>query len=369
MYQRGGQLGILVRVGPCAVSLREVLATLREPSLVEWRRVVQALDAHDDPARLELDLDAVELACAHFPDKLRLAPGRWLRRLFDGEPQPRLRVTRAIDIALLGDDASGDRLAWIDAPELARVTTVRVFDEQFGDVGVDRWLASSSHRAITELALATKISDRGASRLAEDARLAGLSSLALFRNEIGPEGIDALLGSARLGSGLSRLLLGRNRLGRAGARALARETAIEGLALLDLDCNQLDGPAIDTLVHAPLLRRARVLNLSNNPIGAQGCAALAACPYLDDLQVLFLHGAELDDDAVAPLLHAPWLPRLRNLALSQNALSMTTVERLANRGDLGLSELDICHNHFAEADAEPLLRGAPQFAGLHRLCL
>src|SRR5689334_12822246 len=129
MYQCGGRVGILGFVVPRAVSLGEVLATLGQPSLVEWRRVVRALDELEDPAQL----DAAEIACAHFPDKLRLAPGRWLRQLFEGKRQPKLRVTRAIDIALLGDDPSGDRLAWTDAPELAQVTIVRVYDEQFGD--------------------------------------------------------------------------------------------------------------------------------------------------------------------------------------------------------------------------------------------
>jgi hypothetical protein len=347
-----------------ALPMREVLATLREPSLVEWRRIVSALDA-----QTEVDLVAVEAACAEFPDKFRVAPGRWLRRLFEGKTEPRLRIARAIDITLHGAELGGDRFAWADAPELAQATIVRVFDDQLGDAGLARWLRSPSHPGIRELALAAGIGDRGAARLADDPRLAGLSSLALFRNSIGPEGIAALIDSPQLGSDLRRLLLGRNLFGEPGARALAGSTAIEGLELLDLDCNRLDGPAIAALTQAPLLRGVRTLNLSNNPIGAQGCAALADCPYLDRLEVLFLHGCSLDDDAIIPLLRAPWLPGLRNLALSENSLSMTTVERLTDRRDLGLGELDICHNRFSEAEAEPLLRSAPQFAGLHRLCL
>jgi hypothetical protein len=352
-----------------ASSVREVLATVHEPSLVAWRRVVAALDGHGDPTRLVGDLDAVEAACSHFPDKLRLAPGRWLRRLFDGEREPRLRVTRAIDISLQGDAVSGDRLAWTDAPELAQATIVRVFDDRLGDAGLARWLRSTSHPRITELALATGITDRGAARLADDPRLAGLRSLALFRNQIGAEGLATLIGSPQLGRKLSRLLLGRNQLEQPGARALAGETSIAGLELLDLDCNRLDGPAVSVLVQAPLLRGVRALNLSNNPIGAQGCAALAACPHFGELETLFLHGASLDDDAVDFLLHAPWLPRLGNLALSENALSIITVERLAEHRELHLGELDICHNRFTETEAEPVLRAAPQFAKLHRLCL
>jgi hypothetical protein len=373
MYQRRGCAGSLLSsqvVAPgIAVSVHEVLATVRVPSLVAWRRIVAALDEQTNPEQLDAELAAVELACADFPDRLRPAPGRWLRQLFGGSPEPRLRVTRAIDVALQGAEISGDRLAWSDAPELAQATIVRVFDEQLGDAGLARWLRSSSHPRITDLALAGGITDRGASQLAHDPRLEGLSSLALFRNAIGPEGLAELIESPRLRGNLHRLLLGRNRLGEPGARALAGATAIEGLELLDLDCNRLEGPAVAALVEAPLLRGVRTLNLSNNPIGAQGCAALAACPHLGGLETLFLHGAGLDDDAVARLLRAPWMPRLRNLALSDNLLSMATIEQLADRRDLGLTELDICHNRFAETEAEPVLQGAPQFAGLSRLCL
>jgi hypothetical protein len=359
MYQRRGYAGSLLCSG----------LMLREPSLVEWRRIVAALDGQIDPTRLDVDLVAVEAACARFPDKLRLAPGRWLRRLFEGNPEPRLRVTRAIDITLHGAEVGGDRFAWADAPELAQATIVRVFDDQLGDAGLARWLGSASHPRITELALAAGIGDRGASQLADDPRLAGLSSLALFRNAIGPEGLAALIGSPWLGGKLRRLLLGRNLFGEPGVRALAGDTALAGLELLDLDCNRLDGTAVAALVQAPLLRGVRSLNLSNNPIGARGCAALAACSHFQQLETLFLHGCSLDDDAVALLLRAPWLPQLRNLALSQNALTLSTVERLADRCDVRLGELDICHNDFAATEAEPRLRSAPQFAGLSRLCL
>lgn len=134
------------------------------------------------------------------------------------------------------------------------------------------------------------------------------------------------------------------------------------------DCNRLGGAAIAALVTGPLLDGVKLLNLSNNPIGALGCAALAGCPGLAGLEVLYLHGCGLDDAAASALLAAPWLPRLANLALSANALSMATVDRLAGHGGLALGELDICHNPgILEAAAEPVLRAA--LAGMHRLCL
>jgi hypothetical protein len=331
---------------------------VQTPSLVAWRRIVAELDGVSDP----VELDA-------FPDALRRAPGRWIRTLIEGGREPRLQICRALDITLHDIDLPGDRFAWTDAPELAQVTVLRVLDPRLDDLVLARWLDSANNLRLTELALAGAITSRGAHRLAGDDRLINLESLALYRSTIGPKGVAALIGSPKLGRKLRRLLLGRNALGEAGAVALAGETAIADLALLDLDCNQLDGPAMQALVRAPLLAGVRTLNLSNNPIGPEGIAALATCPHLDALEVLFLHGCQLDDQSVAPLLRAPFMARLRNLALSENRLSMATVEQIAASQDLRLDELDICHNHFDEAEAEATLRKSPLFAGLRRLCL
>ena len=339
------------------------------PALAVWRRICFELDALDGLA-LTAALARIERRVAGWPDRLRPAPGRWLRDLLDGRAQPRLAAARAVDLTLHATSVGGDRLAWTDSPLLVGVTQLRVFDDELGDAGVERLTRDSTHYPrLVDLALAAGISGAGARRLAGDPRLAGLTSLALFRNAIGPDGLAALIGGPGLGPGLRRLLLGRNALGGAGAEALARPTAIAGLELLDLDCDRLDGPAVRMLTRAPLLTGVRALNLSNNPIGGEGCRALADCPALAGLEVLFLHDCGLDDDAVAPLLRAPQLGRLRNLALSENRLSLATVRELAAQPRLQLHELDICHNPFAAAPAEALLRAAPQLGGLTRLCL
>lgn len=351
------------------IAMREALAAVRAPSLVAWRRITAALDAETDPARLDAALSAVDSVCAVYPDRIRLAPGRWIRPLFNGHAEPRLRVCRAVEITLHDVDLPGDRFAWTDAPDLAGVTVLRVCDERIDDSTVERWLGSANNSRITELTLGGGLTDRGACCLASDARLSNLESLALFRNAIGSEGLAALIGSPRLGSALRRLLLGRNQLGETGAKALAGKTTLGNLALLDLDCNRLDGAAIRALVRAPLLSGVRKLNLSNNPVGAEGCAALAACPHFDKLEELLLHDCQLDDEAVALLLRAPFMPQLRNLALSANVLSITTIERIAACHDFHPDELDICHNRFGEAEAEAVLRAAPLSAGLRRLCL
>lgn len=336
------------------------------PSLARWRALVQALDAiADDSPELDSALARVEQTCTDVPDRLRRAPARWLAQRFAGRPQPRLRIARCLELALQGE-VPGDRGAWADAVELAELTIVRVFDDRLGDAGLARWLRSPSHAGVRELALASGITDAGARALADDPRLAALDSLALFRNSIGAGGLAALC--RRLPATLRRLLLGRNALGEAGMRALADASSRVQLDLLDLDANGLAGAAIEALVEAPLLRGARALNLSNNAIARTGCLALARCEFAA-LDELFLHGCSLDDEALAPLFEAPWLPRLRNLALSDNALSLHTIRRLAACRELGLRELDICHNPFDVDAATRALRSAPQLAALGRLCV
>lgn len=349
------------------LDLSELLerASAGSASLALWRRLTLAIDplAGADLART---IDALDAACERWPDALRLAPGRWLRDRIEGRPQPRLRLARALDLTLQGP-LSGDRLAWTDAPELARATILRVFDDRLDDAGLARWIEGPSNPRPRELALASGLTDVSARRIVADPRAPHLERLALFRGALGPAGLQALLAAPP--PRLRRLLLGRNLFGEPGARALAGPTALAHLELLDLDCNRLDGPALRALARAPLLAGVRVLNLSNNPIGAEGCAALADSPHLGRLEVLYLHGCALDDAALAPLLAAPWISGLKNLALSDNALTRAAVDRIAGRLDLGLDELDLCHNHFDPQDAAARLHAAPHTARLRRLCL
>lgn len=331
--------------------------------LVAWRRIVARRDAEFDAAQI----DAVEAECAEVPDAVRLAPGRWMRALFERGVEPRLRICRAIDLTLYDVEISGDRFAWTDAPELAQVTVLRVFDERLDDRGLERWLRCANNSRVTELALAGGIMDRGALRLAHDDRLASLRSLALFRSKVGPEGIAALIASPQLGANLRRLLLGRNQLGEPEPPP-SRATRTSPIS----SCS------ISTAITSTAPRSKRSFTRRCSQASARSTsattqsapkAALAACPHLGALEQLFLHGCQLDDESVAILLRAPFIARLRNLALSENHLSLTTIERIAAAHELSLRELDICHNHFAESRSRATLQTSPMFAGLQRLCL
>lgn len=180
----------------------------------------------------------------------------------------------------------------------------------------------------------------GARVIAESARFAGLNDLGVFTDDLGPEGILALLGSPHLG-GLRRLTLSQAGtitseafsrcawLGRLGALRLtdcgpaaAALLAMSDVALdqLDLSGNGLGDAAIEALARWPPLARITRLYLARNTISDRGARALAASPHLGPLTELLLHGNAIGDDGVAALAAADRLSRLAWLTLGTNRI-------------------------------------------------
>ena len=109
------------------------------------------------------------------------------------------------------------------------------------------------------------IGDAGALALANCN--ASLSSLILFENEIGPEGVRSLTSVSTL-SGLRELYIGENQIGDAGVRAIAESEYLNNLASL-------------TLAYCD--------------VGPDGLMALAASSCLTKLENLFLIGESYDE--------------------------------------------------------------------------
>ena len=321
-----------------------------------WRAFTEALDALSDD-----EVRALERSCEAWPDALRSTPGRWLRRLLDGEDEPRLRFTRSLEHVLFPEPARRARLAWASTPWLAELTTLRLDDGALGDEGARAFGRSPHLQNLRALSLSFGMTADGVAALVgENTRQ--VRDLRLARNRIGARGVARLAGAPRL----EALHLGRNAL---DDEALDALPAWPRLARLDLDCNAFTGAGLERLCASGRLAGVRELNLSNNRIGRRGCDALARAPDLASLEVLFLHGCDLEDDDVRELLAAPWLRRLKNLALSENRLSMVSVERLAQSAEsYALGELDVCHNRFDPTRAEVLLRASPQLERVTRFC-
>jgi Ran GTPase-activating protein (RanGAP) involved in mRNA processing and transport len=327
-----------------------------EPSRLAWRAFTNHVDALSEQAVHDL------APCfTAWPDMLRTTPGRWFKRLLDGQDEPRLRFVRCLDQVVFDLPERRARLAWADTPRLTELTVLRLHDRVLGDDG-PRALARSPYlRSLRELSLSTGMTAHGVADLASGP-CEELRSLGLPRNRIGADGV-ARLGVLR---SLEALHLGRNQLDDAALDALAHWPR---LARLDLDQNAFSGAGLERLCASGRLAGLRELNLSNNPIDLRGCRALASCKELERLEVLFLHNCQLTDEEVAILLGSPYLQKLGNLALSENRLGLRSVDALASSAQLAqLYELDVCHNQFDPKDASDRLRRSAHLASVRRFC-
>ncbi len=338
---------------------------LKIPSRLTWRRLCEQLDREplSDDSR-----EAIAADLAAWPDAIRVAPGRWLRALAGGREVPGLRLARRAELYFFDDAASRPPWAgldWLNAEELGPLRGLRVYDERGGDSWAHSLARASFFPQLTWLAVAAGLGAEGAAGLAAAAGC--LEFLDLGRNQIGEEGVRALVQSSSL-SALRALHLGRNALDARAVAALAG--GFPRLEKLDLDCARLGPHELSALCSSGRLRGLRELNLSNNSLGRAGCEVLAACPDLASLETLFLHECAIDDEGAAALLSSPHLGQLRKLAMSANALTSRTVEALCRCEPLlSLGELDICHNDFAPPQAEEQLRRATIFRHLGRLCV
>lgn len=251
-------------------------------------------------------------------------------------------------------------MAWSATPWLAEVTCFRLDDGALGDEGAFAFARSPHLRGVHSLALSTGMTSSGASSLVGE-NMRAVRDLRLARNRLDARGVEAL---AALGD-IEALHLGRNHL---DDEALDAVGSWPRLRRLDLDYNAFTGEGLERLCATGRLACVRELNLSNNRIGRQGCDALARAD-LNDLEVLFLHGCELEDDDVGALLEAPWLRGLKNFALSENRLTVSSIDRLAASDRFrALGELDVCHNHFDPAVAESQLRASRHLSSVRRFC-
>lgn len=190
--------------------------------------------------------------------------------------------------------------------------------------------------------------------------LGSVRALGLFGGEIGPKGLDAVLGALDPKALLSLELPG-NKLRETGAQRLARGP-FSSLRVLDLGgANQL-GEGLRAVFSAdlPELRVLRLgggklqagalvarpglraLDLSQAKLGAEaeGLGALA----FPDLEHLGLEGCGLDADGVEALAKGPLLRTVKRLELGHNKFQNGGGHALAKTERLALEYLGLGHN-------------------------
>jgi uncharacterized protein (TIGR02996 family) len=159
--------------------------------------------------------------------------------------------------------------------------------------------------------------------------LAFVEELDLSDNNLGPEGATAVAGAAL--PQLRALRLMRTGARDAGVRALAGSDLMAGLRSLHLGGNTLGPPTAAALGGPAAAENLRVLDLTDNRLGDKGATTLAESPHLRNLILLDLAENQVEDRGAHALADSPHLGGLIYLGLSGNVISAPAAKRLRAR--------------------------------------
>jgi uncharacterized protein (TIGR02996 family) len=209
----------------------------------------------------------------------------------------------------------------------------------------------------------SKIGPEGACALARSPYLARLTSLHLRGNQIGPEGVAALVGS-RLR--LTSLDLSRNDPGDEWMPTLTGTDFLSSVARLHLGGNDLSPDAIDLLAASPHLANLTRLELEENGFGRDSAWALARSPHLSNLRSLNLEMTGVDDEGLAELVAGPGLAGLTYLTIGDNGHLTADGLAVVLASGLRLHRLNCSCCEFGDTAGE-LLAASPMLPGLRDL--
>lgn len=286
-----------------------------------------------------------------------------------GAEMPSLRILRLRKNNL--DQRAGELLA--NAPFISHLTTLEMGGNDIGPDGVTALLGANSLN-LTELDLST-ISHRGdelARILAGSAHLTKLRRLDLATNTLCDNGLEVLLKSPHL-AGLMGLRLSDNPLTNAGAFALARSSL--RLHSLDLDRTRVGPDGERALADSDVLCELRSLSLGfgggPTPTGAEllRSPALAELRSLRLIDVMGAKGTPLANTGLAALVESSHLDKLARLDFSNCGIGADGASLLANCPHLAsLVELDLSWNQLGDPGAQALL-DSPYLVGVRELGL
>jgi uncharacterized protein (TIGR02996 family) len=202
---------------------------------------------------------------------------------------------------------------------------------------------------------------RDAEELAASPYLARVESLDLSGNDWGDEEVEQLAASPHPVA-LSRLSLAGNRIGARGIRALARWPALRRVSYLDLSGNNIDDESAAALAASPNMVGVISLRLDASPSAAgrmtdAGVAALAASPHLGGVRDLGLANHPIGTRGVVHLGRSPFL-RPESLGLAGCGLGPEEAAALGNSDCLGsVRVLEQGDNRLGDGGAAALAAG------------
>ena len=150
-------------------------------------------------------------------------------------------------------------------------------------------------------------------------------------------------------------------------RALFNSKHLGGLTQLSVAGDRMDAAGAKRLAKSTALKRLTSLDASDNPLGDDGAEAICASKNLKHLANLDLTGAQLGDAALESLAGAENLPALRRLTLSANRFTAAGLEALVGSPLFaGLEALELMNTGIGDAGAR-VLASAPEGTRLGRL--
>ncbi len=208
---------------------------------------------------------------------------------------------------------------------------------------------------------------RSMAQVADCPHLQWVTSLDLAGNRIDAHGVAALGRSPYLRR-LRMLNLGYNQLGTVGARALAKAGEnLPSLESLDLRNNQIGSEGVEAIVVSPGLRQVVHLWLDQNAFELDGVKALIDCPQTARLDTLSLRRCGLDALGAWGLMISPSVCPKHLLDLAENWITppdFKLPETIESPG--GLGTLVLAGNRIQASEAVWLATWQPlaRFRGL-----
>jgi hypothetical protein len=262
-----------------------------------------------------------------------LVARRDVARLADA---PLLSTLRALNLHGCGLGVEGFRRL-VGSPHLGNLKALRVPENFIGNGGVDALYEAVSLTSLDELDLSElgnygrygadpTVDSHGLEMLASWPGMTRLRSLKLSGNDIGRDGLRALLGSPRCG----------------------------GLKELALRANPVDGSVMEEFGAARSELRLDILDLGQNLLRNLGPAHLASAACLRDLKVLVLDRCEMGSDGARQLARAPFLDSLRLLKVDHNSFGPEGLHALLEAQSQTLHTLLIANNDLGDEGAVQL---------------
>lgn len=247
----------------------------QRPSAQAWEALCEHLERWPSPEQELLAIPYAEQRLARWPSAILSAPMRWLTRLLPYAPLRLARTMSILDAPISLELAS----SLASNPHLRHIERVSLRANQLGDQGLAALLGGENFSGLTSLSVHLNGLRAASARVITECAYVGqLQELALYGNRLRDQGVRQLAHGPL--HSLKHLDLSANEVKDEGARALAQHTTLHALNSLDLRRNQISDVGVEVLAGSARMSALRALYMEDNPFTTRGEQALASSEHL-----------------------------------------------------------------------------------------